>query len=82
MIRDILRFNNTSLELLNDGSEIRLGDYLCQGHYSQQFIDHYIIPMGSAIWSTDAKQMLDFPARFFVRFFHYRCYNCWHNAQS
>lgn len=71
MIRDILRFNKTSLELLNDGSEIRLGDYLCQGHYSQQFIDHYIIPMGSAIWSTDAKQMLDFPARFFVRFFHH-----------
>ncbi|MGQ0442123.1 MAG: NAD(P)/FAD-dependent oxidoreductase, partial [Methylophilaceae bacterium] len=24
-----------------------------------------------AIWSTDAKQMLNFPARFFVRFFHH-----------
>lgn len=71
MIRDILRFNKTSLELLNDGSEIRLGDYLQQGKYSQQFIDSYIIPMGSAIWSTEARQMLDFPARFFVRFFHH-----------
>ncbi|MES2181495.1 MAG: FAD-dependent oxidoreductase [Pseudomonadota bacterium] len=71
MIRDILRFNKTSLELLNDGSEIRLGDYLQQGKYSQQFIDSYIIPMGSAIWSTEACQMLDFPARFFVRFFHH-----------
>jgi predicted NAD/FAD-binding protein len=27
--------------------------------------------MGAAIWSTDAIQMLDFPARFFVRFFHH-----------
>jgi uncharacterized protein len=71
MIRDILRFNKTSLELLADGNEIKLGDYLRLGHYSQQFIDHYIIPMGSAIWSTEARQMLDFPARFFVRFFHH-----------
>lgn len=71
MIRDILRFNKTSLELLADGDEIKLGDYLKQGKYSQQFIDHYIIPMGSAIWSTEARQMLDFPARFFVRFFHH-----------
>lgn len=70
MIRDILRFNKAALVLLEEGSEIKLGDYLVQGQYSQQFIDHYIIPMGSAIWSTDAKQMLDFPARFFVRFFH------------
>ena len=71
MIRDILRFNKTSLALLSDGNEIRLGDYLQQGKYSQQFIDHYIIPMGAAIWSTEARQMLDFPARFFVRFFHH-----------
>jgi predicted NAD/FAD-binding protein len=70
MIRDILRFNKTSLELLTAGSEIKLGDYLRQGRYSQQFIHHYIIPMGSAIWSTEARQMLDFPARFFIRFFH------------
>lgn len=71
MIRDILRFNKTSLELLTAGSEMKLGDYLRQGQYSQQFIHHYIIPMGSAIWSTEARQMLDFPARFFIRFFHH-----------
>lgn len=71
MIRDILRFNKVSLELLANGNEIKLGDYLKKGNYSQQFIDDYIIPMGSAIWSTDAQQMLDFPARFFVRFFHH-----------
>ena len=71
MIRDILRFNKTSLALLSDGNEIKLGDYLQQSQYSQQFIDHYIIPMGAAIWSTEARQMLDFPARFFVRFFHH-----------
>lgn len=71
MIRDILRFNKTALELLEDGSEITLGEYLAKGQYSEQFIHQYIVPMGSAIWSTDAAQMMQFPARFFVRFFHH-----------
>ena len=71
MIRDILRFNKTAIELLEDGSEITLGDYLAKGQYSEQFIHQYIVPMGSAIWSTDAAQMMQFPARFFVRFFHH-----------
>jgi predicted NAD/FAD-binding protein len=71
MIKDILRFNKTAIELLEHGSEITLGDYLAQGHYSPQFIHQYIVPMGSAIWSTDAAQMMQFPARFFVRFFHH-----------
>jgi predicted NAD/FAD-binding protein len=71
MIRDILRFNRESLSLLENGNEIAMGDYLKQNNYGQRFIDQYIIPMGAAIWSTDAAQMLKFPARFFVRFFHH-----------
>ncbi|MGH8549092.1 MAG: NAD(P)/FAD-dependent oxidoreductase [Methylococcales bacterium] len=71
MIRDILRFNRESLELLAEGGEIGLGDYLTEGGYGRDFIDYYIIPMGSAVWSTDPRRMLAFPARFFVRFFHH-----------
>lgn len=71
MIKDILRFNKSSLELLSAGEELTLAEYLKTQGYSQQFIDYYIIPMGAAIWSTDAVQMLEFPARFFVRFFHH-----------
>ena len=71
MISEILRFNKTAPELLEDGPEIRLGDYLTQQGYTRNFIDYYIVPMGSAIWSTEARQMLEFPARFFVRFFHH-----------
>ncbi len=71
MVRDILRFNKESLALLSPGNEISLGDYLKANGYSQQFIRDYIVPMGAAIWSTDAEQMLQFPARFFVRFFHH-----------
>lgn len=70
MIQDILRFNKESLVLLDEGEEIELGTYLRFNGYGQMFIDYYIIPMGAAIWSTDARQMMKFPARFFVRFFH------------
>ena len=71
MVRDILRFNKESLSLLSPGNEIPLGDYLKQHGYSEQFVRDYVVPMGAAIWSTDAEQMLQFPARFFVRFFHH-----------
>ena len=71
MIKDILRFNKESLELLEDSQDkISLGDYLAANGYSRQFIHHYIIPMGAAIWSTDHDSMFSFPARFFVQFFH------------
>ncbi|MFT6733744.1 MAG: putative NAD/FAD-binding protein [Polaribacter sp.] len=71
MIKDILRFNKESLELLDITSDsISLGEYLKLKEYSQQFVDHYIVPMGAAIWSTDHESMLAFPARFFVQFFH------------
>jgi predicted NAD/FAD-binding protein len=70
MIRDILRFNREApLSLEQNKAEIGLGEYLRSAGYSKQFIDHYIIPMGAAIWSTDPRQMQEFPARFFIRFF-------------
>lgn len=71
MVKDILRFNKQSLALLAPGNEMPLGEYLQLHGYSAQFIRDYIMPMGAAIWSTDAEQMLQFPARFFVRFFHH-----------
>ena len=71
MITDILRFNKESLALLEANDEISLGDYLTQNHYKPMFINNYIVPMGAAIWSTDAAQMMAFPARFLVRFFHH-----------
>ena len=70
MIRDILRFNRDSRQLLDSGDNtLSLGRYLQENHFSRLFIDNYIIPMGAAIWSTDPQQMLEFPAACFVRFF-------------
>ncbi len=70
MIRDILRFNRESRELLDSrDTELTLGCYLDSNNYGRLFVNNYIIPMGAAIWSTDPRQMLDFPACHFVRFF-------------
>jgi len=70
MIRDILRFNRESRELIDyDDETLSLGRYLEENKYGRLFIDNYIIPMGAAIWSTDPQQMLAFPACYFVRFF-------------
>lgn len=71
MIMNILRFNRDALELLgSDKMELSLGEYLQQKAYDPVFVRNYIIPMGAAIWSADPQQMFDFPAKFFVRFFH------------
>ena len=71
MIRDILRFNEEAKEVLNrQNTHYTLGQYLNDNGYSREFINHYIIPMGSAIWSSAPEKMMEFPAYFFIRFFN------------
>lgn len=72
MIKDILRFNKEAPLLLDDAKQdMSFGEYLKKNGYGQSFVRDYIIPMGSAIWSADPNQMFDFPAKFFIRFFHH-----------
>lgn len=71
MLRDILRFNRQALADLDGGridAAATLGEYLRAQRYGQRFIDHYVVPMGSAIWSMSRADMLGFPLQFFVRF--------------
>jgi len=70
MIRDILRFNRTTLPGIDrlDGEET-LGNYLRKNGYSHEFVNHYLIPMAAAIWSAEPGSVLEMPVRFLVRFF-------------
>ena len=70
MLRDVLRFNREAPELLDEGQELSLQEYLRARQYSEAFVRDYLVPMGAAIWSTAPERLLDFPVRFFVRFFH------------
>jgi predicted NAD/FAD-binding protein len=70
MLRDVLRFNRESRSLLEREAEnVSLGDYLCGAGYSSEFVEHYALPMGAAIWSATPDAFLRIPAAAFVRFF-------------
>jgi predicted NAD/FAD-binding protein len=72
MVADIVRFYRESKALLSaEDDDLTLGDYLKLNGYGNAFIDHHIVPMGSAIWSADPENMLSFPARYFVQFFNH-----------
>lgn len=71
MIKDILRFNREAPALLEtNNATSSLGEFLLRNRYDREFIEQYLVPMGAAIWSADPKQMYEFPAGFFIRFFH------------
>ena len=69
MIRDILRFNREAPALLDSPRAVTLNVYLREQNYSQEFIDHYILPMAAAIWSAEPAVTGEMPVRFFVQFF-------------
>lgn len=82
MLLDVFRFRKDSQALLHEDESLTLGDYLRGKGYSQAFIQHFIIPMGEAIWSTDPGKFDRFPARYFVEFFNNHGFlNVWNQPQ-
>ena len=54
MLADILRFNREAPELIlnqQTTEETTVGEYLARQRYSREFAEHYLLPMGAAIWS-------------------------------
>jgi uncharacterized protein len=69
MVREILRFYRECGALLSEpGDGPTLGDYLRERGYSKLFVEAHLIPMASALWSSPSAQVLDFPAKYLVRF--------------
>lgn len=70
MVRDILRFHREAPGVLADGDEtLTLGALLDRGRYGREFAEHYLLPMGGAVWSAEPAAMREFPALSFVQFF-------------
>ena len=67
----LLRFNRDSPLLLKNGEleGLSLKEFLKKFNYSEFFINHLILPMAGAIWSSSLNDILDFPAERFVSFF-------------
>lgn len=71
MLRDILTFNEQSVKDRAEGllGTMTLGEYFAWRKFAPRLLTDYLAPMGAAIWSAPAEQMLDFPAENFVAFF-------------
>jgi len=71
MLRDVVRFNRLARRLASDPTapDGTLRELLSAGRWSDGFVEWYLVPMGSAIWSADPSGFLDMPARTFSKFF-------------
>ena len=72
MVRDILRFNKQgSLDADTVADDMTVGQYLDQNHYCEKFAQHYLLPMGAAIWSCPTGTFREFPIHFILEFYRH-----------
>lgn len=71
MIRTLRRFNRRAAADLENGSLIglSLGEYLKKIGVNAFFIEHYLVPLAAAVWSSPDSDIARFPAETFIRFF-------------
>ncbi|NDA63488.1 MAG: amine oxidase [Chitinophagia bacterium] len=70
MMLDVFRFNKAALAYMDADVTVTLGQCLNELRMGQWFRRYFLLAMGGAIWSCPIEQMLQFPARTFIRFFH------------
>jgi len=71
LIYEIKRFSKLALENIDNQKLFTssLEEFVYSNNFSKFFVDSYLLPMGSAIWSTSRERMLKFPAYTFLNFF-------------
>lgn len=71
MVADILRFNTLARALAVAEAPIdeTIGAFVARHGFSKAFVDHYLVPIGTAVWSADPSRFAEFPAQTFCRFF-------------
>lgn len=70
LVADILRFYRESPRLISEiDPEMTVSQFFARFRYSTSFIDQFLVPMGSAIWSCPRDKFRDFPMRFMLEFY-------------
>ncbi len=70
LVRGIARLGSAGRSALAHSAEgATVGDLCSSARFSRAFIDDYLVPMASSIWSAPADRIMQFPARFLLRFF-------------
>ncbi|MGQ0481725.1 MAG: NAD(P)/FAD-dependent oxidoreductase [Pseudonocardia sp.] len=74
MLAEIPRFHAHARRVLAapdsvmDDTDVTLGAFLAIGGYSRYFVDHFMLPVVSCVWSAGAELSLRYPARYLFRF--------------
>jgi uncharacterized protein len=71
MLLDIQKLCKLAPKLVDDPryDSLTVRDLVEKEGYGKDFLNHFVIPMSSAVWSTPHDKMLDFPAKTLIRFF-------------
>ncbi len=71
LLREIIRFNKEGPQLLADPKleSYQLGDWLRDRKFAPIFLERYLYPMVSAVWSMALDRIEQFPASTLMRFF-------------
>lgn len=70
MLTEVPKFHRHARRLL-DGNlpeNVTLEQFLRTGRYTQYFVDHFLIPLVSCVWSAGADLSLQYPARYLFTF--------------
>ncbi len=72
MLRDALRFNREARALATTPPDdsLTVGRFIEQGRYGRGFLDLYLGPLGSSLWSCPPDRFREFPIRFVIDFLH------------
>jgi uncharacterized protein len=69
MLTEIPRFHQAALRLLAGSDvDVTLGHVLARGGFSRYFIDHFAVPVVSAVWSAGEQISLRYPAHHLFTF--------------
>jgi predicted NAD/FAD-binding protein len=70
MLGEILRFHRHARRLIAepDTGDTTLGAFLAIGGYSRYFVEHFVLPVVSAVWSADRETAKRYPARYLFTF--------------
>jgi len=73
LIYDILKFKKLATKYIkrNNYTETTIQEWLTKNKFSKSFINCYIIPITSAVWSCSNKDALLFPTQTFLYFFYH-----------
>ncbi len=72
LLGQIQRFFRVAVTHLEnaDLAETTVREFATLHDFDQDFLDLYLVPMSSAVWSTEPHDVLNFPAATLLRFFH------------